>query len=409
MILYLRMAWRNIWRHRRRTVIVVAAMAFCMALLTLYDGVVAGFEEAIYGNAIKLLGGNIQVRGEGYGEKSSDNPMVPVDDYQSVVEVANRQENVINALPRINTGGLTTNREGAFPVNIIGFDPILEAKTNVVAENIVEGRFLTPEDEDVILIGRGLAVPMGIGIGDRITLSGNMANEQTRQRTMTVVGIYDIGFPSVEKRTMYMSLNEAQNLYNLRGQVTDVVILVENVGQEAPVVQALTASFPRHEIETWETSIPELSSTLGMKNTVMTTFGFIIVGIASIGILNILLMAVFERTREIGLLGAMGVKPRQITILFLLEGMMIGLVGAAAGAVLGFASNSALGVVGIDYSMFAEMTDYMALLGGIIYPVLPPEWLVIRALTVLLVSVVASIYPAREAARREPAEALHYV
>ena len=141
----------------------------------------------------------------------------------------------------------------------------------------------------------------------------------------------------------------------------------------------------------------------------MNIFSVIITLIAGIGILNLLLMAVYERTREIGLLGAMGLKPRQIALLFILEGTLIGAVGAAAGVVFGVAINARLGRVGFDFSSYGNVTDYMALISGRVYPTLGLERAAGRALTVLIISTLAAWIPASEASRREPAQALHYV
>jgi ABC-type lipoprotein release transport system permease subunit len=141
----------------------------------------------------------------------------------------------------------------------------------------------------------------------------------------------------------------------------------------------------------------------------MTVFGIIIISIAAIGILNLLLMAVYERTREIGLLGAMGMKPRQIATLFVLEGALIGLVGAAAGVVVGLIINGISAQVGMDMSSYSDITEYMALISGRVYPSLGLQNLGWRAATVVIISTLAAFIPAREASHREPAEALHYV
>ena len=141
----------------------------------------------------------------------------------------------------------------------------------------------------------------------------------------------------------------------------------------------------------------------------MNIFSVIMMMIAGIGILNLLLMAIYERTREIGLLGALGLKPRQIGLLFILEGTMMGLVGVAAGILLGLAINGTLAKVGFDYSQFSSLTEYTALITGRIYPTLGLDKLLGRSLTVAVIAALASFYPAHEAAMREPAEALHYV
>ncbi len=409
MNLYLRLAWRNVWRQRRRTLLIAVGMGVTMSLLVFYDGLIGGFEHAIYGNAIQLLGGNIQVHALGYNEKAGRKPLLPMENPDTVVQAAEAHPEVVIASKRIVTSGLVTNREGAFSVSIIGVETDKEVLITPVADNISSGRYLSPDDGDLIVIGQGLATAMEIEVGDRITMVGSSTHEQTRQRTMTVVGIYDVGVPSVEKTTIYMSLGEAQQLFGLDGQVTEVVVSLKQIGQEAGVINAINNSTPGYEVESWETSIPDLKKTMDMKTSVMSVFGVFMLGIAAIGILNLLMMAVFERTREIGIIGALGLKPREITFLFLLEGILIGLMGAVLGAILGTLINGVVGVYGLDYSQFANLTEYTALISGSIYPQLVPWKVLQHALTVAIIAALAAVYPALEASRREPAEALHYV
>lgn len=409
MILYLRLAWRNIWRHRRRTVIIVAAMGLALAMMMMYDGLMDGFNNAIYGNAIRVMGGNIQIHAAGYREKADSNPLIPLENDTAVVQTALTHPDVVAASRRIQTGGLLSNREGAFTISIIGIEPEVEAPNSLIAENITDGRWLSADDLDSILIGRGLAEVMGVQIGDRITMVGSDIHKQNRQRTMTIVGIYDLGMPTLEKQTVYISLGEAQALFGLREQSTEIQINLNDIGQEARVVAALAPAVPGYEVESWDKTYPDLANAVTSKNVVMDIFSVIIQVIAGIGVLNLLLMAVFERTREIGLLGAMGLKPRQIASLFVLEGTMIGVVGVVAGILLGITFNAGFGQVGFDYSSFAGVADYMALISGRVYPSLGLGKVVERALTVLIITTLAAWIPAREASRREPAQALHYV
>ena len=409
MLLYLRLAWRNIWRHRRRTVIIVLAMGLSLALMMWYDGMIDGFNQAIYGSAIRVLGGNIQIHAAGYRENIGSNPLLPLGNDAAVIQTALQDPQVIAASPRIQTGGLATNREGAFPVSIIGVDPQAEAPVSIVAQNITAGRYLSPDDGDSVLVGRGLADVMGLQLGDRLTLVGSDVHKQNRQRTVTVIGIYDLGLPSTERKTLYLALGEAQDLYGLPGQSTEVVLNLKKIGEENQVVAALSPALPGYEVESWSRNYPELQNAIGSKNAVMNIFSVIIMLIAGIGILNLLLMAVYERTREIGLLGAMGLKPRQIAGLFLLEGSLIGLVGVVVGVFFGLLLNGSLGRVGLDYSQFANITEYMALISGRVYPTLGLQGLPARAVTVIIISIIAAWIPAQEASHREPAEALHYV
>lgn len=409
MTLYLRLAWRNVWRQRRRTFMIAVAMGVMMALLVLYDGMISGFEQAIYGNAIQLLGGNIQVHAPGYNDKIGRKPLLPLADPDGIVQTAEADSDVVTASKRIVTGGLVVNREGAFSVSIIGVETGKESQVSPVAKNISKGRYLNPDDGDLIVIGQGLAIAMNIGVGDRITMVGSSTHEQTRQRTMTIVGIYDVGVPSVEKTTIYMSLGEAQQLFGLDGQVTEVVLSLKQIGQEAGVVNHINANQPGYEVDTWINTVPELKRTMDMKSSVMNIFGVIMLCVAAIGILNLLMMAVFERTREIGVLGALGLKPREIMLIFLLEGTLIGIAGAVLGAILGTIVNGTLGYYGIDYGALADLTEYTALISGRIYSQLVPLKVLQHALTVAVIATLAALYPAFQASQHEPAEALHFV
>ncbi|MDH4137668.1 MAG: FtsX-like permease family protein, partial [Anaerolineae bacterium] len=175
------------------------------------------------------------------------------------------------------------------------------------------------------------------------------------------------------------------------------------------VVTALRAALPGYEVASWQELNPEMNQSLEVDKQVMNIFGLIVLLIAGVGILNLMLMAVFERTREIGLLAAMGLKRREILMLFLLEGVLIGLLGALVGCVLGGVVVSVVGQSGIEFSGASEMGEMMALMGDRLYPKFQMDLLIGRALTVAVIAALASLYPAWQASKREPAEALHYV
>jgi ABC-type lipoprotein release transport system permease subunit len=171
----------------------------------------------------------------------------------------------------------------------------------------------------------------------------------------------------------------------------------------------MTPAVPGYEIESFQANYPDMASAINTKSGVMNIFSVIIIAIAGVGILNLLLMAVYERTREIGVLGAMGLKPRQISMLFILEGIMIGLVGVAAGIVLGLALNGYLMRVGIDFGSLNSAASYMSLIQSRAYPTWGIEKLPMRVSMIVIISALAALIPATEAGRREPAEALHFV
>ena len=409
MLTLIPLAWRNMWRNWRRTAIAATAIVLGLILLIFMDALIQGSDQAIFGNAVRLYGGNIQVHAVGYRDRASRLPLLPVEDVDVVIRAAQERPEVVSASKRINTGGMVSSRVGTYPVVITGIEPSVEAPYSLVAESISEGRFLDAADENTIVIGRGLADLLGVEVGERVNLLGRRRNETMRQRTMTVVGVYDLGLAEAEKGTVFVNLADAQTLYNLRDQQTEVAISLDRVGQEQAVIEGLRAELPGYEVDSWETLRPEIRDTLAVKSMVTNAFGLIVLLIASIGILNLMLMAVFERTREMGVLSALGMKNRQVMALFLLEGTFIGVVGAVSGCLLGWALVWAVGQVGINIAGASQMGDITALMGDRLYPVIGASDVIVRGIAVVIIAALASLFPAWQASRGEPAAALHYI
>ncbi len=406
---FVELAWRNMWRNWRRTAIALVAIVLGLILLLFFDGMITGSDQAIFGNAVRLYGGNIQIHAPGYRAKASRLPMYPLDNADAVVQAADAQPQVVAAAKRINTGGIITSDEGSFPVSITGLEPTVETPVSIQAENISRGRFLSADEGDAIVIGQGLADLLKVNVGDRVKLLGRSQRGQMRQRTMTIVGIYDLGMREAEERAVFMTLPEAQTLYNLRRQATEVAVTLQNVGQEKAVLATLKTALPGVEVDSWQTLKPEIRETMQTKQVFTSVMGLIVVLIASIGILNLMMMAVFERTREMGVLAALGMKGRQIMGLFLLEGTLIGLVGAVIGCLLGLLLLGVVGQVGIDLSFASGMGEIGALMGDRLYPSVTVGGVISRGVAVAFIAMLASLYPAWQAARQEPAEALHHV
>ncbi|MGC8780318.1 MAG: ABC transporter permease [Anaerolineae bacterium] len=403
------LAWRNMWRNWRRTAIALIAIVLGVILLLLMDGLIRGSDQAIFGNAVKLYSSNIVVHAPGYRARVSRLPLLPLGDPGAVVQAARGRPQVVAVGKRIQTGGVVTSRNATYSVRIIAIEPSVEAAVSLQAQHLRAGRFLADADEDAILIGKGLADQLHVGVGDRITLVGRSKNEMMRQRTMTVVGIYDLNLAEAERSIVFIPLAQAQTLYNLRGQVTEVSIFLRNIGQEKEILPELRAALPGYEVDSWETLMPQMRQVLETKMAFTGFFGMVVVFIGCIGILNLMMMAAFERTREMGVLAALGMKARQVMALYLLEGTLIGGVAALIGAGLGILLLGLLGRVGIDISYASGMGEATALLGTRIYPAIGPADIIGRAITVTIIAALASLYPAWQAARKEPTEALRHV
>ena len=410
---YTKMAWRNMWRNWRRTLIATVAIILSMILLIFFQAFMDGTDQSIYGNTVRLYGGNVLIHAPGYREKSTRLPMLPLADTDAVLTAVRTHPNVLVASKRINTGGLVSNRDASHAVNITAIEPQIEAPISLVAENMVAGRFLMPEDGDSIVIGQALADHLSVTIDDRVSLLGRRKDGSMRQRSMTVVGIFNLGLGEAEKSLLFMNLPTAQTLYNLRDEVTEVAVVLEKIGEEDALISNIAPDFPNHEVDSIYTLRPEFAEALATDRLFGLLFGGILLLMGGIGILNLMLMAVFERTREMGVLAAMGMKGRQIMGLFVLEGAFIGLIGAVIGCFFSWLLVMWVGRTGIDFSAYVEdieaAGEIYALMGTVLYPTISVPAIIAFGLAAVVVGGLASLFPAWQAARREPAESLHFV
>jgi len=327
-----------------------------------------------------------------------------------VVDTAMAYPEVLLASKRIKTVGMIKAGGEIYPLTITGIQPSVEAPISLIAENMVAGRFLQDSDEDMMLIGKGLTEELGVGVGDRVTLAGKRKNDTIRQRTMTVAGIFNLGLKDAEKAMVFISLSEAGSLFNLRDQTTEVTVSMHTVGKEGALIGELQADLPGYEVDSWLTLNPEFSRVMELGETFASILGLFVVMIACIGILNLMMMAVFERTREMGVLAALGMKGRQVMGIFLMEGTMIGVVGAALGCTLGWLAMLAFNTAGgYDISSFTDAGEIYALMGDAFYANIDPVSIIQQGLIIVVMAALAALIPAWQASRKEPAEALHHI
>ena len=413
MLKFIKMAWRNMWRNWRRTLIATVAIVLSMFLLIFFQAFMDGMDQSIYGNTVRLYGGNVLIHAPGYREKSTRLPMLPVADVDALLAAVRAQPNVLAASRRINTGGLISNRDASNAVNITAIEPEIEAPISLAAENMTAGRFLTPEDGDNIVIGQALAEHLNVAVGDRVSLLGRRKDESMRQRSMTIVGIFNLGLGEAEKGLVFINLPTAQTLYNLRGEVTEVAVILEKIGEEDALIDNIAPNFPNHEVDSIYTLRPEFREALDIDRVIGLMLGGIMLLMGAIGILNLMLMAVFERTREMGVLAAMGLKGRQVMGLFVLEGAFIGLVGAVIGCLISWLLIMWLNRTGIDFSaMYTDLDqagELYALMGTQLYPAISVTTIIVYGLAAVVIAALAALIPAWQAANREPAESLHFV
>ncbi len=398
-----KMAYRNLNRNRRRSILSALAVSIGLALLLFIASIVNGEMQGAMQTTIALQSGDLQVRAASYiQEKSSLKWEDLVADPDQVAAQIKKLPQVTIATPRLFASGIINTSSEAIGVQLYGIDPASPANAPIV-QGMIAGSFITPDDQNEILIGQTLAQKLGVKFGDQIDLSANTANGDINEQTFIVRGIFSTNTPAYDQSTIFMPLAKAQVFTATQNHASTIFIMLDNRDLSNSVAAALTS--PGYQVLTWQTMNDLVLETEQLANGYMVLIYLIVLAITATVIVNTLIMAVYERTREIGILAALGMKGRRIMGLFLAEASMLAIAGIAFGVVLGWLVCAYFAKVGFYIGNIG--TNYQFLLGDRIYAMLTLSDTITLTIIALVITLIASLYPAILAARLEPVEALH--
>lgn len=399
---YFKLAYRNLGRHLRRSVLSGLALAMGTALLMFIAAFFQGEMRSAMESTLRLSSGHLQVRDADYDpDKLSVAWEYLIENPEQVSAQIEALDQVEVATPRLFASGIVSVQNDSLGVQIMGIDPA--SRANEPYRHLVSGEFLTADDRDGILIGHPLAQTLALNVGDQLNLLVNTSDGTVDEQLFTVRGIYTTGTTAYDKGIVFLPLAKAQAFSGAGNHASMIFVLLKDREQAEFVAEAIPSQ--NFQVETWR----ELNSLLVLvndfSNAYLTVINLIILGVTVTVIVNTLLMSVFERTREIGILSAVGMKGRQIIALFLAEASLLALGGVTVGSLAGWALSAYFGRVGIYFGDLGLSADM--LLEDRIYTYLTLESAVNLIITAFVITLIASLYPARMASRMEPVEALH--
>ncbi|MBW2039697.1 MAG: ABC transporter permease [Deltaproteobacteria bacterium] len=403
------MAWRNIWRNPRRSILTIAAIAFASLLLVFMLSFQFGSYDTMINTAVKIHSGHLQVQAEGYNDKR-DMRLV-VHDPAAVGGILDKTPEVAAYTFRANAFSLVSSKERTYGVMVIGIDPMREAKVSTLKKLIRQGSYLSEGDTDQALVGKLLAKNLQVGLGDELVVLGQGRDGSIAATVVRVKGIFSSGQDVFDRSSIHIPLTYFQDMYSMYGAVHEVVALGKSLEYVPEIKKAVAAAIKNTEKKDhlvaldWMELMPGLIQSIQMDLVSGFIFYIILIVVVAFSILNTFLMAIFERTKEFGVIMAMGTTPWRLTKLLLIESAIITMVGILIGIIAGSLVTWYFQVHGIVISGTSELMRQYGLPERM-FPKLSVLSVSIGAGLVLVITFLTAMYPALKVRRLRPVEAM---
>ena len=406
------MAWTKLWaigyrdlgRNRRRSLFTMLAVALGLALLIVMNGFIAGILEDALQNSIRLQTGHVQLRAPSYEvEELSLQWQDLLDDAGALATQAQSIAGVQAAAPVLWARTILNTSNESVGLQLQGID-VNSALYAPIRAGLVAGDFPTPDDRSGILLGQRLADDLGLTVGDDVSLTVINADNQPEEAIFAIRGIFASGVAVYDEASVMLPLARAQTFARTGERASTVFILLDDQDEAGRVAAALAG--PTVKALTWEDLNAFFLEMMGTAMSFYYILDGIVMLIVAVIVANTLLMAVFERIREMGILAALGMKGRQIMQMMLFEATILSLFGVMIGIGLGVTGVLLLTQNGMPLGDMATVVSTIAL-SNEMRARLVPETIFWLSVWTLLIALLASLYPAWFAARLEPVEALH--
>ena len=414
MILLLKLAFRNIFRNTRRTLITIAAISLGLSLMIVSNNLSFGVYQDMIRAGISTMAGHVVIQAEGWQQsRESDQVVTQAAARRAVLEAAFPEAVV---LPRAFFQGLLTSPQNAVGVTLTAIDPGREIAVSDWHKKLVEGEFLAPDDDGRgVILGVVLADSLQVKVGDKVVLM-TQGQEEVSSHLLRVRGLMQTGSKDMDGFMAMVAMPAAQAALEQPDTAHQLSLHLPDPedypAATARAEAALAAAGLGGGVEVlgWPQALPEVTEMIrmdrGSNNAILAIIGFIV----ALGVLNTVLMSVMERIREFGVMLAVGTSPRRLVSLIVLEGFLLGLLAVSLGVALGMLLSWPLITSGLDYS--AMMGDSMSTAGvtidSVVHAAVDWERLIIFSVSGLIMTVLSTLYPALKAARLQPVESMRH-
>ena len=405
---YLILALRNLWRNPKRTLLTLFSMVLGIAALTLLSALNDGWLKEMQDNFILAVTGHVQVHARGF--EASQNLRDRMLEIEPVRDLIARDRELSGWTLRIRSSGLASVGGTSVGVQIMGVDPEQETWVTRMHQSVQAGRWVRPGLPGDLLLGSTVAANLGAGIGDRVVLTAQRPQGEMASEVFYLRGILHAGAPQIDRTLALINLQAMQSWLEMGEAVTDVVLRATEHGASSGIRERFAAALPEQSFEVmgWQELDPMVSQWLRFSGVYGLILIFIVVALVLVEVLNTMLMALHERTRELGIMSALGTRGRQLFGMVLLEGLLLIFAGSLLGYLLGAGLVSWLALEGIDLSRFANAFQFFYM-SPVVHPLLTLESALRIFAATVAAALLAGLYPAWKASRIRINDALRKI
>jgi len=404
MWMYLKLAWRNLLRNKRRTFIAGTAIGIGLAALIFYDGMMIGMENNMIGTATSSFMGEAQIHADDFLE--TQDVELTIRNLADVASNLEKEEIVEAFTPRAMAFSMLSSAGNVSAVQLYGVVPESEALLSKIDDAISEGEFFSGDSKRDIVIGSKLAELLEVQIGDRVVATASQAETgELSQELFRVSGIYTFGDRALDGGLAFVRLPVAQEMLGIGGDVHEIAIKFTDIQLSRVDTLAFWEKYSEggNEAKSWTKLFPQLEAVFEMSEMAKGIVGMILFAIVALGIINTLFMSLHERMFEFGVIKAIGTRPFKIAQLIIFEAAFLSIISIVIGSAISLAVNSYVGHVGLDYR---GMEFLGTTVQELIYPVMNVEQYITYPIWVFILTSIVGIYPAVHAARLKPADAM---
>jgi putative ABC transport system permease protein len=407
---YFKLAWRNLWRNKRRTLLTLGAVTLYCWLLLWFLWFGDGAHDGMIENYVRILTGHVQIHARGFRDDMS--VMKRIRDPAPIAAAIEGTDKVAAYSFRIKTYALAAAHGDSAGAFVLAFDPRRERAVSNMHKSLAEGRFLEEGREREVVIGYVLAENLGLKIGEEIAVMVQAADGSMGAEKFTVVGLADPGISSINNSLIVMNLADAQELLAYGDAVNEIIVMADDSYDVDRVCRDLKRKIDldRYEVLSWKEAAPEMKEMVELDWASFVLMMAVFAVVALLGIMNTVVMSVFERVREFGIMTAMGLKPGQLARLVVTETFLLTLVATAIGFGLAAATTYLNTIYGFDMSVFGaqeSLADW-GMANTLFFAKFSVKFFVIALVSVVAMALVAALYPALKAAAMKPVEALKF-